>query len=622
MTKRLLFFFAITWLALATFLMAEGPDRLVAVGPNVQVSKARAGQTHYEIQLSADPKNPKHLLGCSMVHSENPGEPYPSRNSVVGYVSFDGGSTWQDTLELKGGVNIWEDPACTLGSDGAAYLSAMGWDGVSHLETQLYRSADGGKSWARASDWHFGDREYITLDTTGGKFNGRLYVHSGGGARKLDEASGVSGLTVSRSLDHGSTFNTARPMITLPPTFVFGVGNGVVLSDGTVAFVFGVAKDFPAKYEQRPTEPNGWLKVVTSSDGGEHFSPATVISDWYMPTEHTLVGNVPSVAVDSGTGPFRDRLYATWADSRSGRYEILLSSSSDKGKTWSTPVVVNDDQARSGTGTGPDDFMPVVAVNMNGMVAVQWYDRREEPNNLGWWTSLAVSLDGGESFSSSVKTSEAPFDNEKPGDSWLLWGESTGGRTRVMFHPFHFYGGDTAGLAADAAGVFHSFWIDNRTEVPQIWTASVTVNGTAAKNGDASVSDLDDLTDRMRLDFSNLQYQPKSNAVTLDVSIINTSKETIQAPLKLRLLSLHSEFKSPQAANADNGLTGQGALWDFSPFVAGGALKPGERTKPKRLEFHFDAVGPIRPQPDTIYPFRPGVLTFDARVLGKKCKNC
>jgi hypothetical protein len=38
-------------------------------------------------------------------------------------------------------------------------------------------------------------------------------------------------------------------------------------------------------------------------------------------------------------------------------------------------------------------------------------------------------------------------------------------------------GGDTVGLAADAKGVSHPMWIDNRTGTHQVWTASVTVRG-------------------------------------------------------------------------------------------------------------------------------------------------
>jgi hypothetical protein len=31
------------------------------------------------------------------------------------------------------------------------------------------------------------------------------------------------------------------------------------------------------------------------------------------------------------------------------------------------------------------------------------------------------------------------------------------------------------GLIADANGVFHSLWIDNRTGIRQVWTATVTI---------------------------------------------------------------------------------------------------------------------------------------------------
>ena len=41
-----------------------------------------------------------------------------------------------------------------------------------------------------------------------------------------------------------------------------------------------------------------------------------------------------------------------------------------------------------------------------------------------------------------------------------------------------FMGGDTAGLAADALGIFHAAWVDNRTGVPQLWTATVSVRST------------------------------------------------------------------------------------------------------------------------------------------------
>jgi hypothetical protein len=121
--------------------------------------------------------------------------------------------------------------------------------------------------------------------------------------------------------------------------------------------------------------------------------------------------------------------------------------------------------------------MPEIAVNRTGVVGVMWYDRRDHPDNLGWDVRFAASFDGGASFLPSVKASErgtsfpsgASRDARpaaKPGDERA---QINNGRDS-----FTFMGGDTAGLAADAAGVFHLVWVDNRTGVPQVWTAMVT----------------------------------------------------------------------------------------------------------------------------------------------------
>ena len=43
----------------------------------------------------------------------------------------------------------------------------------------------------------------------------------------------------------------------------------------------------------------------------------------------------PTLAADPGSPAYRDRLYVVWPDVRSGRAEVLLAYSSDKGKAWS-----------------------------------------------------------------------------------------------------------------------------------------------------------------------------------------------------------------------------------------------------------------------------------------------
>jgi hypothetical protein len=89
-------------------------------------------------------------------------------------------------------------------------------------------------------------------------------------------------------------------------------------------------------------------------------------------------------------------------------------------------------------------------------VGVCWYDRRDNPDNLGYYVRFRASVDGGRTWLPSVRVSTA---------------------AQVSSEDTRKNSGDTAGLAADADGVFHPVWIDNRTGIPQMWTATVKVRG-------------------------------------------------------------------------------------------------------------------------------------------------
>src|SRR5205823_1724281 len=112
------------------------------------------------------------------------------------------------------------------------------------------------------------------------------------------------------------------------------------------------------------------------------------------------------LAVDPGSPFFKDRLYAVWPDDASGRLEIHFAYSADSGKTWSTPIVVNDDRPPNDKDKGPDHMLPTVGVNRQGVVLVTWYDRRDSPDNMGWKIRSAASLDGGETFTPSILVSD------------------------------------------------------------------------------------------------------------------------------------------------------------------------------------------------------------------------
>jgi hypothetical protein len=70
--------------------------------------------------------------------------------------------------------------------------------------------------------------------------------------------------------------------------------------------------------------------------------------------------------------------------------------------------------------------MPTVAVNRDGVVGVAWYDRRDNPDNLGWWVRFRASRDGGETFLPSARVSEAPS-SYGASEQWTVLANASGG---------------------------------------------------------------------------------------------------------------------------------------------------------------------------------------------------
>jgi hypothetical protein len=128
-------------------------------------------------------------------------------------------------------------------------------------------------------------------------------------------------------------------------------------------------------YQNQSFNKNGGKFFVTSSsDGGVSWDPVR------FPFNEKPVGipgirggdGVPNATVDRRNG----KLYAVWQDSRfSGgkRDDILLTSSTDEGATWSAPVKVNDTPAGA-----QGAFTPTVKVDSNGRVGVLYYDLRND----------------------------------------------------------------------------------------------------------------------------------------------------------------------------------------------------------------------------------------------------
>jgi hypothetical protein len=434
----------------------------ITVGRNVHVSAVRPDIKHNETTIAADPADAKRLLACTML-----------TGGVAAYASFDGGLTWSAPA-IKTGVPRANDPTCAYGPNGSAYFmhkikETAGPSDIDRLA--VHRSNDGGRTFEPLIlGPQTTDRPWVAIDTRkeAGE-HGRIFISYNYHVHfehtplvhKTDDF--MNAVALQASVDGGRSFGTfAMRALRSDSTHSFrqpGMIGTVVLSDGSALLMYehGVSGGANPKTGKQFYKSSS-LNVLRSRDGGVSVEPAIKVADiessYNLPNTR---GVGASLAADPGSVAYRDRIYAVWADVRSGRTEILSSYSADRGDTWSAPVVVNDDAPR--TGGGPDHFMPVVAVNRDGVAGVMWYDRRDHADNLGFTARFSASMDGGVTWLPSVNVSEAPHIPKSQSG-------------------FDLSGGDTAGLAAAADGRFHALWVDTRTGTQQAWTAAIIVTRT------------------------------------------------------------------------------------------------------------------------------------------------
>ncbi len=335
-------------------------------------------------------------------------------SSLSGYArSDDGGQTFTDLGRVPPSSRSigYSDPSLGVDSQGNFYFANLQYvpEGRRTLSALgVAKSRDGGRTFTEpvlvggTDQAHFQDKELIAVDNTGGRFDGNVYM-----AWTEFSPDGPRILFV-RSTDGGKTFST--PLVLSDDISVQGA-TPAVGPDGEV-YVVWLALDSGRS-----------LKIRRSDDGGVTFGPtvtAAYISRTFDPQasstcrRQALRGGIrtlelPSVAVDrSSTSFFRGALYIVYQSDPDGdgpdMSDVFLVSSFDRGKTFSQPVRVNDDQ------THTDQFMPAVAVAPDGTVGVFFYDRRLDRNNLKIDVFFGRSRDGGQTFEPNIRVTDLSFD--------------------------------------------------------------------------------------------------------------------------------------------------------------------------------------------------------------------
>jgi hypothetical protein len=592
----------------------------IVVGKNVQITKDRARIAHLEPLMATDPQNPMRLLAASHLHYQD-----TTKGMAILYGSEDGGQSWKILLEPKDST-AGADVAMTYTTDGSIVFATLG-------RNTLYRSADGGRTWDKPFDIppFIGlDREYFITDFhRDSKYYGRIYMNGTVFPSSVDTGATGSAIGLYTSKDGGKTFD--NPILKYVPLqrWILGMANSVVLSDGSVVSLFGILSNLPEFSRNSAHDTRASLNVTISKDGGRTIAEKNQVSTYDMNRGRSEGAVIPWLAVDPGSPQFKDRLYVTWSDFRNQRLQVFISYSSDKGKTWSQPMVIDENRGGVDPKQGPDAINPVVAVNKNGVVAVTWYDRRDARDNLGWDLRVRASLDGGDTWLPSVKVSDQPtrFGGD---EEWNMRANATvsgdaqksGGRILRIGgseNNFQFTPGHTSGFDAGADGTFHAVWVDKRTGVAQLWHAPITVqNMVVAKNGGGQLADWVDLGGKYQVQLLDYTRDHGNNTLTYRARIKNpkdTSKtakpDTLRGPVSVRVLTLDSDIALVAVKNADNKLSGPGAIWDFTSTIPAGGLLPDSAGSARELVFQLSDLRPFRQGERN----RFNILSLTARVL-------
>ncbi len=436
---------------------------------NIRVSNDTY-KAHSEPMLAINPANPLNLVGGSKFFTD----PARYRFQIGTYTSFDGGCSWTDNGVLPGFApsETTSDVTMAFGPKNRVYVAVLYTDDARDSGIAVSTSTDGGKTFGqpvRAYDDPtgavFSDKPWIAVDSSGGPYNGSVYIvwsYDFGGSCGYDNAC-QQGLGFARSTDGGATFSPVRqvegeasfcanPATGRPPDSRACDGAlgaiPAILPDGTLAVAFDYMD--VTSSGRIPTR----LVVVTSPDGGVTWTPPVLIATisdilGLFPPDRYRNASLPAFAAD----PAHGRLYITWADKATGDADILFSSSSDAGRTWSAPLRVNDDPA----GDGANQFQPQLAVAPNGVVTISFFDTRRDPKHHLIDVYLAQSVDGGATFLPNVRVTAQSWDPtvDAPVDGSGLQ-----------------FIGDYQGLAVDNQFAL-PFWNDTRTGSQEIFTALV-----------------------------------------------------------------------------------------------------------------------------------------------------
>ena len=355
-----------------------------ALGPFVSVQVNVDGQQNNivgdaanEPSLAIDPTNPLRMaIGWRQFDTITNN----FRQAGVAY-SHDGGQTWTKSTLTPGFFR--SDPVLAADNAGNFYYSSL-----PNLSTvEVFKSIDGGVSWGTPVYAFGGDKQWMTIDRSGGVGDGYIYQIWN------VQFTCCAPNDFTRSVNAGVSFPTAYALP--PPSMKWGtldVGpSGVLYAAGSTLSQTGHLVARSSNVNNPAVAPVFDFVLGVNLGGTTSFStgpqPAGLLGQTWVATDHSggaTHGNV--YILSSVNPPGTDPL------------DVMFIRSTNGGLSWTSPIRVNDDTIAAGS----YQWFGTMSVAPNGRIDVVWNDTQVDPDTTLRYTS---STDAGTTWAPSIAVS-------------------------------------------------------------------------------------------------------------------------------------------------------------------------------------------------------------------------
>jgi hypothetical protein len=366
------------------------------------------GDAANECSISVDPTNSnKMTIGWRQFNDVTSN----FRQGGWGYTT-DAGITWTFPGVLENNV-FRSDPVTNSDETGTFFYLSL-------LQTfceNMYQSANGGQSWLELQADSLaggGDKQWFTIDKTGGPGHGFQYQSSDG----INCSGG--GVQFQRSTDGGITWQAPIIIPAGPTDGTLDVDTNGNLFIGGEGNTFACVRSSNAQIgNQTPSFDQVTQNINMGGDlSGGGINPAGLDGMLFL-------------AVDRSGGATNNNIYMLASVVPPGRSttDVMFVRSTDDGATFSAPVKVNDDPVNPSKW----HWFGTFAVAPNGRLDAVWHDTRNAANNTDSQLFYSYSTDAGVTWAPNVAVSNSfnPFEGypnqSKIGDYITIVSDETGG---------------------------------------------------------------------------------------------------------------------------------------------------------------------------------------------------